>query len=456
MDIDVRDEETESVMEPSISPAANEDRLPVLTVGQSSAQEVTSADLAPGNQLDEVDDTRNQESTKHASTLATPAVRHLIKELNVELSRISGTGRDGRVLKEDVYRFVEQQQQRQQEPSSSVSSSTFTPSIPTTTKEQSHQQEQSIPLTPIQTQMFKSMTRSLSIPHFLYTDEYKLDKLTHLRKRLNQHYFHHQPHHTSPPSSSSNNAPKLTYLPFILKAISLALHDYPLLNSRLDFSSNHPRIVLRQQHNLSIAIATPSGLVVPVIRSVQQKSILDIAREITKLQALALAGRLSPDDIAGGTFTVSNIGVIGGTYVAPIIPNGGVAILGVGRARVVPAFADDDDDERPWDDSSDPSSVLPLRHPGESDGMINNNNDRGNDGRGRAGNEHDIHQTQGNRKERTKRRKGRRRREIIERTICHFSYSADHRVIDGAMMAQMAERVKMFVEEPELMVTHLH
>ncbi|KAL2178540.1 2-oxoacid dehydrogenases acyltransferase-domain-containing protein [Thermothelomyces heterothallicus CBS 202.75] len=308
---------------------------------------------------------------KHA-TLATPAVRHLSKELKVDISEIEGTGRDGRVLKEDIYKFVERRN----------AASTQAPSP--------QPQETRVPLTRTQEMMFKTMTRSLSIPHFLYADEVDFTSLVELRGRLNKVLAKSGP--------SDGRVGKLSFLPFIIKAVSMALYKFPILNARVDVDgtgngngNGKPALVFRSQHNIGVAMDTPSGLLVPVIKNVGSLNILDIAAELARLQGLANAGKLSPQDMTGGTITVSNIGNIGGTYLSPVVVEREVAILGVGRMRTVPAF----------------STV-----PGEED-------------------------------------------RVVRRQVCNFSWSADHRVIDGATMARAAEVVRAIVEEPDVMVMHL-
>jgi 2-oxoisovalerate dehydrogenase E2 component (dihydrolipoyl transacylase) len=235
--------------------------------------------------------------------------------------------------------------------------------------------------------MFKAMTRSLSIPHFLYADEVDFTSLVELRARLNKVL--------SKSGLSDSQVGKLSYLPFIIKAVSMSLYKYPTLNARVDVAdngnNNKPTLVLRSQHNIGVAMDTPSGLLVPVIKNVGGLNILGIAAELARLQALAVAGKLSPHDMAGGTITVSNIGNIGGTYLSPVVVEREVAILGIGRMRTVPAF----------------SSV-----PGEED-------------------------------------------RVVRRQVCNFSWSADHRVVDGATMARAAEVVRAIVEEPDVMVMHL-
>ncbi|KAH8599037.1 2-oxoacid dehydrogenases acyltransferase-domain-containing protein [Bisporella sp. PMI_857] len=304
------------------------------------------------------------------ATLATPAVRHLTKELNVKITDINGTGRDGRVLKDDVYQFA-----KHRDLASSSNGKTSSP-LETTSGPQIETVTQ---LSNIQSQMFKSMTRSLTIPHFLYADEVNVSELSELRQRLNKTLS----------KSPVNDITKLSYLPFVIKAISMMLHQYPTLNARVDVDQNSskPVLVMRSQHNIGVAMDTPTGLIVPVIKNVSSLNILSIAGELSRLQSLAAAGKLASQDLSGGTITVSNIGSIGGTYVSPVIVEKEVAILGIGKMRTVPAF-----DE------------------------------------------------QG---------------QLVRKQACNFSWSADHRVIDGATMARAAELVRGFLEDPDSMVIHL-
>ncbi|KUI66214.1 hypothetical protein VM1G_01769 [Cytospora mali] len=322
---------------------------------------------------------------KHAA-LATPAVRHLSKEMKVDILEIEGTGRDGRVLKEDIYRFIEAGG------NASAAATSPSPSISDV------QTEIRTPLTKTQEQMFKTMTRSLNIPHFLYADEIDFSDLSTLRGRLNK-VLSASLSSPMPVIPNNQGVTKLSYLPFIIKAVSIALQQYPVLNARVDNSPSDPAVkpalVYRTQHNIGVAMDTPQGLLVPVIKNVASHSILTIAAELSRLQALAVAGKLGPQDMSGGTITVSNIGSIGGTYCSPVIVEGQVAILGIGRLRDVPDIVED-----------------------------------GKEGGGGW-------KVRGMRK------------------VCNFSWSADHRVVDGATMARAAGVVRSLVEEPDVMVMHL-
>lgn len=329
---------------------------------------------------------------KHAA-LATPAVRHLSKELKINILDVEGSGKEGRVLKEDIYKFIEARDQGKHTPATGAESSSVpsrpSPSSPTVTDVQTETRQA---LTKTQEQMFKTMTRSLNIPHFLYADEVDFNELSTLRSRLNKVISSPSASAVVPPS---DGVTKLSYLPFIVKAVSIALQQYPILNARLEASSSDPTakpaLVYRTQHNIGVAMDTPSGLLVPVIKNVAMHSILTIAAELVRLQGLAMTGKLGPQDMSGGTITVSNIGSIGGTYCSPVIVEGQMAILGVGRMRDVPDVVEG---AKGW-------------------------------------------QVNGLRK------------------VCNFSWSADHRVVDGATMARAADVVRALVEEPDVMLMHL-
>ncbi|PTB39618.1 uncharacterized protein TrAFT101_007604 [Trichoderma asperellum] len=326
-----------------------------------------------------------------AAGLATPAVRHLSKELNIDILDIDGTGKDGRVLKEDIYKFVQQRDASASAPASSQSASAL-PQQPASSQQPfglaplpngqpTVQTETRVQLTNTQQQMFKTMTRSLNIPHFLYSDEVDFTDLVNLRSRLNKVL--------SQTPAAPGQAAKLSYLPFIIKAVSMALYQFPILNSRveIDPATNKPSLIMRSQHNIGVAMDTPQGLLVPVIKDVGSRNILSIASELTRLQNLAVQGKLTPNDFSGGTITVSNIGNIGGTYLSPVIVEREVAILGIGRMRAVPAFDENDN--------------------------------------------------------------------VVKKHVTNFSWSADHRVVDGATMARAAEVIRRVVEEPDVMVMHL-
>jgi len=326
VDIDVQGEiedETPPPTAPSVAPLSS---LP----GPASDAPPDSLYTAPqskmGQEKEAVDKSSSAPAKGKHATLATPAVRHLSRELDVDIADVNGTGREGRVTKDDIYKFAAA---RDSEPDSSsnpesAAQSTF-PQF-----DDSRQVETVSQLTKVQSQMFKTMTRSLNIPHFLYADEIDFGGLVTLRHRLNKSFA----------SSAGSQIAKISFLPFIIKAMSLTLHQYPILNARveIDGESSKPALVMRSQHNIGIAMDTPQGLLVPVIKNVASLNIMSIANELNRLQSLATSGKLSAADLTGGTITLSNIGNVGGTYVSPVIVDKEVAILGIGKIRAMPAF----------------------------------------------------------------------------------------------------------------------
>jgi 2-oxoisovalerate dehydrogenase E2 component (dihydrolipoyl transacylase) len=258
--------------------------------------------------------------------LITPGVRHMLKELKLDITDIQGTGKDGRVLKEDIQRYT------------SVMAS---PSASTAGKYglRASAEDRLVSLTPSENEMFKVMTRSLDIPHFLYTHTVDLASLNSLRRK-----FDGNGALSSALSISDDSTSKLTPLPFIMKTLSQAFVQFPRLNSHLDTDTNpiKPQLLIKASHDFGVAIDTPRGLLVPVVRDVQKHSIFSLAAEIKRLSSLAKEGRLAPDDFKGATFTISNIGSIGGNAVSPVIVAPMVGILGIGRVQGVPVFQKDE------------------------------------------------------------------------------------------------------------------
>lgn len=129
---------------------------------------------------------------------------------------------------------------------------------------------------------------------------------------------------------------KLSYMPFIIKAVSLALREYPILNAHANADAS--QVVLKASHNIGIAMNTPRGLIVPNVKNVQNKSIFEIASNLTELQELGRENKLGKEHLTGGTFSLSNIGTIGGTYASPLLVVPEVAIAAIGRLQTVPRY----------------------------------------------------------------------------------------------------------------------
>jgi len=287
-------------------------------------------------------------------TLATPAVRRMAVENNIMLSSIHGSGKGGRVLKEDVLEYLKKMSVPDSRTAASGARSVTT-------------SDYTEPIQGFRKAMVKSMTDSWAIPQFVYSDEIFVMHLVGLLSHVKE--------------IASDKGIKMTYMPFFIKAASKALEKFPILNVKVDESCE--KLTYRKSHNIGIAMDTPQGLVVPNIKNVQDLSLLEVAKELNRLQEQGRNGALRREDLADGTFSLSNIGAIGGTYMKPLILPSQVAIGALGKVQVVPRY----------------------------DQFEN----------------------------------------LIKAQVMCVSWTADHRVIDGATMARFSNTWKKYIENPSVL-----
>uniref|UniRef100_A0A3B4YNP5 Dihydrolipoamide acetyltransferase component of pyruvate dehydrogenase complex n=1 Tax=Seriola lalandi dorsalis TaxID=1841481 RepID=A0A3B4YNP5_SERLL len=328
----------------------------------------------------------HQEIKGH-KTQATPSVRRLAMENNIKLSEVVGTGKDGRILKEDILNFLAKQTgailpptpfQEIQTPGpgpAAAARPASTPAAvtppPSTPRPAFTGKDVTEPLKGFHRAMVKTMTAALMIPHFGYCDEVDLSRLVGLRSELR--------------SVAEGRGVRLSYMPFFIKAASLSLLHFPILNASVDEGCQN--ITYKASHNIGLAMDTSQGLLVPNVKNVQLLSVFEIAQELNRLQTLGSAGQLGTSDMTGGTFTLSNIGSIGGTYAKPVILPPEVAIGALGKIQVLPRF-------------STGGQVVPAH-------------------------------------------------------IMKVSWSADHRIIDGATMCRFSNLWREYLENPASMVLDL-
>lgn len=250
---------------------------------------------------------------------ATPSVRLYARELGVDLSKIqAGNGRKGRILKSDVQNFVKQVMAS----GGTAAGGAGIPSIPAVDFSQFGEIEEK-PLSKIKRLTGQNLTRVwLNLPLVTYHDEVAIDEMEDFRKSTN--------------ASQGKDGIKLTGLVFIMKALVGAMQKYPSFNSSL--SPEGDKLYLKKYFHLGIAVDTPNGLVVPVIRDVDKKGIFQLSTELAEMSELARTGKLKPADMQGGCMTISSLGGIGGTAFTPIVNAPEVAILGVTRAKVQPVW----------------------------------------------------------------------------------------------------------------------
>ncbi|PCM45022.1 2-oxo acid dehydrogenase subunit E2 [Marinobacter sp. ANT_B65] len=238
---------------------------------------------------------------------ASPAVRRLVRENGLALADIEGSGKDGRVLKEDVLEHLEQP----------------APESNPRRPEARNQQTRIEPIKGMQAVMAKRMVASAStIPHFNFSEDIDVTELLSLRQQLK-------------PVAEARGS-RLTLMPFIMKAIALAVREYPILNSQIN--EDVTEIHYLPGCNVGMAVDSKIGLLVPNVKNVDQLTLLEIADEVTRLTEAAREGRVSQADLKGGTITISNIGALGGTYASPIINAPEVAIVALGRTQKLPRF----------------------------------------------------------------------------------------------------------------------
>jgi pyruvate dehydrogenase E2 component (dihydrolipoamide acetyltransferase) len=258
-----------------------------------------------------------QAGTGEAPAYASPAVRRLARELGVDLSAIRGSGRKGRITKEDVQKPQPREAAPSAAPSTDVAGLNLAP-WPKVNFERFGEIERQ-PLTRIQKISGPNLARNwVMIPHVTHNDEADITELEAFRKRTN----------------AEQSEAKVTMVALLVKAVVASLKAFPVVNSSLDGDD----LVLKRYYNIGFAADTPNGLVVPVIKNADSKGILDIAKDLTELSGKARAGKLSGGDMQGSTFTISSLGGIGGTSFTPIVNAPEVAILGVTRSTMKPVW----------------------------------------------------------------------------------------------------------------------
>lgn len=253
------------------------------------------------------------------ATLATPAVRKLAKDLNIDLTKIKGTGPGGRITEEDVKKRGGAETPKQETSRASTSERFSSISI------QKLGPEERLSLHGIR----KSIAHRLQMakyyaPHFTYVEEVDMTNLVSLREKEKK--------------EAEKEDVKLTYLAYIVKAVIPVLKEFPYLNASLDETTQE--IVFKKYYNIGIAVATPDGLIVPVVKDAEKKNLYEVAKDIVHLSDLVKTHKARPEDLKGSTFSITSIGSIGGVLATPILNYPDVAILGVNQIKPRPVARD--------------------------------------------------------------------------------------------------------------------
>ena len=265
--------------------------------GSEEAKPDTTPALRP------INDDQNKDNV-----FASPGVRRLARELDINLSLIKGNGPKGRITKDDLHNYIKIQM--------TMSSGSMLPLKPEIDFSQWGEVEVQ-KLTKINIITGQRLQQAWqSIPHVTQFDEADISELNNYRNKMN--------------NKSAKQKIKLTFLPFFMKAATIVLKEMPKFNSSLDY--NEENLILKNYYNLGIAVDTPYGLIVPVVKDVDRKSLVDLSEELIDLSQRARDKKLKPNELTSGTFTISSLGGIGGKFFTPIINPPEVAILGISQS----------------------------------------------------------------------------------------------------------------------------
>ncbi|MBI4816605.1 MAG: 2-oxo acid dehydrogenase subunit E2 [Deltaproteobacteria bacterium] len=263
--------------------------------------------------------------------LAAPATRRLARELGVDLASVSASGPGGRVMSEDVRRASDrstptESMTRAPAPPVAIPAASEAQKAPKPFAPKAATDDQVVPVRGMRRAIWDTMSRSkLHAAHFTFVEECNCRALSDLRKRLNQ--------------SLAEGEAQLSFLPFIIRAVISGLRRFPDLNAHVDEDSQ--TFIRRSAIHIGVAVATDRGLMVPVVRNADDRTIPELAAEVARLAEAGRSGKIAPQDLGGSTFTITSLGKDGGLFATPIINHPEVAIMGVHRMVQRPVVEDD-------------------------------------------------------------------------------------------------------------------
>lgn len=263
----------------------------------------------------------------NSNVLATPATRRLARESGVDINNLQGSGLAGRVTREDVQKAAGSNGSGAAAGTANLPMTTVSKSLPAIPKHafvsQQGALEERVPLRGVRKKIAENMQMAKHIiPHFTLMEEVRVDQLVAMRGQAKEH--------------AEKYGVKVTYLPFVMKALIATAREFSMFNASLDDAASE--IVYKKYFNIGFAADTPNGLMVPVVKNADFKTVLQISQEIQQLAGKAREGKLALDDMKGATITITNIGSVGGLYATPIINHPEVAILGMYKIQDKPVW----------------------------------------------------------------------------------------------------------------------
>ncbi|OKL37259.1 dihydrolipoamide acetyltransferase family protein [Domibacillus mangrovi] len=304
--------ETEEQVQSTAEAGQNVDKVPAEETKQALA-ETTDADSHPHVDTSEVNPDRR--------IIAMPSVRKYAREKEINIALVSGSGKNGRIVKEDIDQFLQkgpeaaEQPAQKQEETKEAAANESKPAAATAIPEGEFPETRE-KMSGIRKAIAKAMVNSKqTAPHVTLMDEIEVTELWAHRKKFKE--------------VAAEKGVKLTFLPYVVKALTSALREYPALNTSIDDATSE--IVHKHYYNIGIAADTDKGLMVPVVKNADRKSMFTISNEINELAVKARDGKLAPAEMKGASCTITNIGSAGGQWFTPVINHPEVAILGIGR-----------------------------------------------------------------------------------------------------------------------------
>ncbi|SCG83964.1 pyruvate dehydrogenase E2 component (dihydrolipoamide acetyltransferase) [Proteiniborus sp. DW1] len=284
--------------------------------------------------IDSSDEGKQDEKKTRTKSLATPVARKLAKDLGIDINLVKGTGPAGRVMKEDIYAYKEMNKKVEEAKEVEETSVFVQPVGGTFLRPEIKREEikvygevERVAISRIRKTISDNMVLSKSvIPHTSVMDDFDVTELVKLRKEQKE--------------MARDRGISLTYMPFIIKALTIALKEFPVFNSSFDDIKDE--IIYKKYYNIGIATDTPEGLMVPVLKEANNKGILEIAKELEGIVERARNKTIGIDDLYGGTFTITNYGALGSSYGVPVIRHPEVAILGIGKIDKKPVVINDE------------------------------------------------------------------------------------------------------------------
>ncbi len=319
------------------APATKPEKIDASDKGAAVKQSPATSAKPPSSSSESASVSTVITNTTTSKSHASPSIRRFARELGVDLGQVSGSGRKGRVTHDDVKGFVKGIISSPPKVVEAKSSGSGIPQVPA--QDFSKFGEIDVqPLNKIKRLTAENLHRSwLNVPHVTHNDESNISDLESFRKQLNTEY------------AQQKKDIKLSPLAFIVKAVVNGLQQYPQFNSSLEFGGEN--LIYKKYFNIGIAVETPNGLVVPVVKDADKKSVAEIAKEMGELAKKARDKKLTMNDMSGACITISSLGGIGGTNFTPIVNTPEVAILGVSRSKMQPV----------WNGSDfEPGMILPL------------------------------------------------------------------------------------------------